>query len=100
MAKMRPNAKVNGNGKVNVNATATATASNHTKSSATSTRKAKLSDRTDYMRWRMLDERGRQTWHYLEDDEAANEWPQSTADKYYLGLPTVWNYAFVDTLPC
>ena len=47
------------------------------------------STRTDYSRWRLLDERGRQTWHYLEDDEDVKEWPQSTADKYYLGLPTV-----------
>ena len=52
-------------------------------------RKPVLSERTDYSRWRMLDERGRQTWHYLEDDEDVKEWPQSTADKYYLGLPTV-----------
>lgn len=48
-----------------------------------------LSERTDYSRWRLLDERGRQTWHYLEDDEDVKEWPQSTADKYFLGLPTV-----------
>jgi lanosterol synthase len=54
-----------------------------------SVRKPVLSERTDYTRWRLLDERGRQTWHYLEDDEDAKEWPQSTADKYFLGLPTV-----------
>lgn len=48
-----------------------------------------LSKRTDYTRWRLLDERGRQTWHYLENDEDAKEWPQTTADKYFLGLPTV-----------
>jgi len=54
-----------------------------------SVRQPKLSERTDYSRWRLLDERGRQTWHYLEDDEDAKEWPQSTADKYFLGLPTV-----------
>lgn len=52
-------------------------------------KRAKLSTRTDYSRWRMLDENGRQTWHYLKDDEAAKEWPQTTADKYFLGLPTV-----------
>jgi lanosterol synthase len=45
--------------------------------------------KTDMGRWRMLDERGRQTWHYLEDDEEAKKWPQSTADKWYLGLQTV-----------
>jgi lanosterol synthase len=54
-----------------------------------SVKKPTLSERTDHSRWRLLDERGRQTWHYLEDDEDAREWPQSTADKYYLGLPLV-----------
>lgn len=48
-----------------------------------------LQDRTDYSRWRLLDEAGRHTWHYLEDDEAAEKWPQSLADKYFLGLPLV-----------
>jgi lanosterol synthase len=52
-------------------------------------KRPKPSERTDYTRWRMLDEKGRQTWHYLEDDEDAKEWPQSTADKYFLNLPTV-----------
>lgn len=47
------------------------------------------STRTDYSRWRLLDNRGRQTWEYLETDEAVKAWPQSTADKYFLGLPTV-----------
>lgn len=37
----------------------------------------------------MLDEKGRHTWHYLEEDEAVQKWPQSIADKYYLGLDTV-----------
>ena len=54
-----------------------------------SARIPKLSERTDYTRWRLLDEAGRQTWHYLEEDEDAKEWPQSTADKYFLSLPTV-----------
>jgi hypothetical protein len=54
-----------------------------------SVKKPKLSERTDYSRWRLLDEKGRQTWHYLEDDEAVKNWPQTTADKYFLGLPTV-----------
>ncbi|KAL1959008.1 hypothetical protein VTO42DRAFT_3249 [Malbranchea cinnamomea] len=48
---------------------------------------AELPDRTDYSRWRLLNEAGRHTWHYLEDDEAAERWPQSLADKYFLGLP-------------
>lgn len=44
---------------------------------------------TDIQRWRLLDERGQQTWHYLETDEQVKDWPQSTADKYHLGLPLV-----------
>lgn len=44
---------------------------------------------TDHTRWRLLDEAGRHTWHYLADDEDAKEWPQTTADRYHLGLPTV-----------
>lgn len=48
-----------------------------------------LENRTDRSRWRLLDERGRQTWHYLRSDEGIKAWPQSTADKYFLGLPTV-----------
>jgi lanosterol synthase len=45
--------------------------------------------KTDYSRWRLLDDRGRQTWHYLESDEENEKWPQSVADKHFLGLPTV-----------
>jgi lanosterol synthase len=44
---------------------------------------------TDISRWRCLDEEGRLTWHYLEDDDKAKEWPQSIADKWYLGLDLV-----------
>ncbi|CAL8584248.1 Lanosterol synthase (Oxidosqualene--lanosterol cyclase) [Xanthoria parietina] len=43
---------------------------------------------TDPSRWRLLDEQGRQTWHYLQSDEEIKEWPQSIADRYFLGLPT------------
>jgi hypothetical protein len=46
-------------------------------------------EKTDYSRWRLLDESGRQTWHYLTDDSEVKKWPQSVADKYHLGLPTV-----------
>lgn len=46
-------------------------------------------EKTDHSRWRLLDERGRQTWHYLSSDEELKTWPQSIADKYHLGLPTV-----------
>jgi hypothetical protein len=45
--------------------------------------------RTDRTRWRLLDEDGRHTWHYVETDEQAKEWPQSTADKHFLNLPMV-----------
>ena len=44
--------------------------------------------KTDYSRWRLKDDRGAQTWHYI-DPEDKDRWPQSTADKYHLGLPTV-----------
>ncbi|KAF2468015.1 lanosterol synthase [Lindgomyces ingoldianus] len=45
-------------------------------------------ERTDPLRWRMLDDRGCQTWHYLETEEEVRKWPQSTADRYFLGLDT------------
>lgn len=48
--------------------------------------------KTDYSRWRLLDDRGRQTWHYLESDEENEKWPQSIADKYFLGLPLVGRF--------
>ncbi|KIM93937.1 hypothetical protein OIDMADRAFT_106855 [Oidiodendron maius Zn] len=51
-------------------------------------KKTKLKEHTDYTRWRLFDEKGRQTWHYLENDDNVKDWPQSTADKYFLGLPT------------
>ena len=47
--------------------------------------------KTDYSRWRMLDENGRQTWHYLTSDAEVEKWPQTITDKHYLGLPTVSN---------
>ncbi|KAE9972270.1 hypothetical protein BLS_004095 [Venturia inaequalis] len=48
----------------------------------------KLPTTTDRTRWRLLDERGRQTWHYLRTDEEVKAWPQTTADKWFLGLDT------------
>jgi lanosterol synthase len=44
---------------------------------------------TDLGRWRLKNDRGRQTWHYLHTDEEVQQWPQTTADKYHLGLDTV-----------
>ena len=49
---------------------------------------ASFLESTDLERWRLLDERGRQTWHYLTD-EAVKDWPQSIADRHHLGLPLV-----------
>ncbi|KAK3359638.1 lanosterol synthase [Lasiosphaeria hispida] len=51
------------------------------------TKRPRIEDRTDYSRWRMRDDEGRHTWHYIEEDQAAKDWPQTHADKYYLGLP-------------
>ncbi|KAI9744266.1 MAG: Lanosterol synthase (Oxidosqualene--lanosterol cyclase) [Claussenomyces sp. TS43310] len=51
-------------------------------------KRTKLPTRTDYTRWRIRADRGRHTWHYLQDDEASRAWPQTIADKYFLGLPT------------
>jgi lanosterol synthase len=45
--------------------------------------------KTDRSRWRLRDVSGRHTWHYLKSDQEIQEWPQTTADKYHLGLPTV-----------
>ncbi|KAL1991905.1 hypothetical protein VTN49DRAFT_5213 [Thermomyces lanuginosus] len=45
-------------------------------------------DKTDYSRWRLHDNDGRLTWHYLQTDEEMEKWPQTTYDKYHLGLPT------------
>ncbi|KIP08795.1 hypothetical protein PHLGIDRAFT_87649 [Phlebiopsis gigantea 11061_1 CR5-6] len=43
---------------------------------------------TDYSRWRLaITEDGRHTWHYLRGDEECEKWPQTTIDKYWLGLP-------------
>lgn len=47
--------------------------------------------RTDLTRWRLKDDKGRQTWHYLESDEQLKQWPMTAADKYFLGLETVNN---------
>ena len=44
---------------------------------------------TDINRWRLRDNRGEQTWHYLETEEQVKAWPQTAADRYFLGLPSV-----------
>lgn len=45
--------------------------------------------KTDYSKWRLNDEQGRQSWRYLESDEEAAKWPQTTAEKHFLGLDIV-----------
>lgn len=45
--------------------------------------------KTDYTRWRLKDDRGCQTWHYLETDKEMEAWPQSPADKFHLGMDLV-----------
>lgn len=46
-----------------------------------------LEEKTDPKRWRLKDNDSCHTWHYLRDDEAVKDWPQSDAEKYFLGLP-------------
>ncbi|KMP02262.1 hypothetical protein CIRG_10085 [Coccidioides immitis RMSCC 2394] len=43
--------------------------------------------RSDPRLWRMRAVEGRQSWHYL-DEEEAKKWPQTLADRWYLNLPT------------
>ena len=80
--KPNGNGNVNGNGRKARKRTSADDLSGETK-------RPRLEDKTDRTRWRMLDDKGRHTWHYLEGDEAVKKWPQSVADKYYLGLDTV-----------
>ncbi|KAB8360840.1 hypothetical protein FH972_024574 [Carpinus fangiana] len=51
-------------------------------------RAATKDERTDRTRWRLLDERGRQRWKYLKTKKEADEWPQTAADRFHLGLDT------------
>ncbi|KAJ5647316.1 Lanosterol synthase [Penicillium lividum] len=44
--------------------------------------------KTDYTRWRLVNEEGRQTWRYLETDTENSAWLQTVAEKYHMGLPT------------
>ena len=48
-----------------------------------------VDEATDPERWRLKDNNGRQTWHYLETAEEAANWPQTLADRHHLGLPLV-----------
>ena len=81
---MKKQTVLNGNGNVNANA-------NNPEKHLNGSIATSISgpDTTDIQRWRLLDEAGQQTWHYLETDEEVKAWPQSTADRYFLGLPLV-----------
>ena len=57
---------------------------------------AAIDPKTDHTRWRLRNNDGRQTWHYLESDEELKAWPMSAADKYYLGMDTV-SISFIHT---
>lgn len=52
-------------------------------------KRQKVAEAVDKTRWRMKADGGRHTWHYLDDDEAVEEWPQSYAEKWYLGMDLV-----------
>jgi lanosterol synthase len=52
-------------------------------------RGGELESKTNYDWWRLENVRGRQIWKYLESEEERARWPQSIADKYFLGLDTV-----------
>ncbi|KAJ7623474.1 terpenoid cyclases/protein prenyltransferase alpha-alpha toroid [Roridomyces roridus] len=42
---------------------------------------------TDYTRWRLLvSDSGRHTWKYLKTDEECAKWPQTSEDKFWLGM--------------
>ena len=43
----------------------------------------------DLDRWRLLDERGRQTWHYMKSEKEVQAWPQTLIDRHHLGLELV-----------
>ena len=53
------------------------------------TRDAQGDLRTDPARWRLRVCEGRNTWHYLDDDDAAAAWPQTIADRHHLNTVRV-----------
>ncbi|GAB7360754.1 hypothetical protein MBLNU230_g0628t1 [Neophaeotheca triangularis] len=58
------------------------------KTNSTTTEKTPEPAKTDLTRWRLRIDNGRQTWHYLTTQSEVASWPQTTADKFHLGLPT------------
>lgn len=51
--------------------------------------KPTIEAKTDPTRWRLKDDDSRHSWLYLESEKEAKDWPQSYAEKYFLGLPLV-----------
>ncbi|KAG5948957.1 hypothetical protein E4U60_000066 [Claviceps pazoutovae] len=49
--------------------------------------KPTIEAKTDPTRWRLKDDDSRHSWLYLESEKEAKDWPQSYAEKYFLGLP-------------
>ncbi|KAG6093255.1 hypothetical protein E4U30_004486 [Claviceps sp. LM220 group G6] len=49
--------------------------------------KPTIEAKTDPTRWRLKDDDSRHSWRYLESEKEAKDWPQSYAEKYFLGLP-------------
>lgn len=80
----KANGSITANGKVTPNGNGVVKRSAKTRSTVA----AKNDRRTDYARWRLRADRGKQTWHYL-DKEECEAWPQTVADKYHLGMDIV-----------
>ena len=91
MAQTRQPAQktVNGFRNGHVNGYANGGANGHANGHIKGNNLSSSDQKTDRSRWRLLDESGRHTWHYLKTDKEIEEWPQTTADKYHMGLPTV-----------
>jgi len=81
------NGAANGTGHFGVNRQPEKRVGNGSRGAASRT--PQVAEKTDRSRWRLLDESGRLTWHYLDDDESVRKWPQSVANKWFLGLDTV-----------
>lgn len=56
------------------------------------TEKLRTEYKTDPTRWRLKDNDGRHTWHYITDDGEMREWPQSMAEKWYMKLSLVCSF--------
>jgi hypothetical protein len=55
--------------------------------------------KTDRNLWRLNDDDSRHTWHLLPDEDAARDWPQTYAEKWFLDLPLVSSRTH-HSLPC